>query len=124
MDALSTYIGVGRRSGPADSPRTRTRRPRLSTIAALAFTLACAAGHADTVSDRNASAFEKQPTRIALSGVATDSWLAGLSSAVDRLASRSVEPAGREAYYDPLLSEPGNVCAPAVAIHGRRGTLP
>jgi len=40
--------------------------------------------------------------------------LAGLFSPAELVASRGVEPAGREA-YDPLLSEPGNLCAPAVA---------
>ena len=80
MDALSTCIGVGRRPNPADFPRTRTRSPRLSTIAALAFALA----------------------------------LAGPFSSADLMASRGVELSGRDA-YDPLLSEPGNVCTPAVA---------
>lgn len=40
--------------------------------------------------------------------------LAGLLSSAELTASRSVEPAGRGA-YDPLLSDTGNVCTPAVA---------
>ena len=67
MDALSTCIGARQRPCPADFPRTSACRPRLSTIAALAFALACPAARADSET------------------------------------------------YDPLLSESGNVCAPAVA---------
>ena len=40
--------------------------------------------------------------------------LAGLCSPADLMAGRSVEASGPEP-YDPLLSEPGNVCAPAIA---------
>ena len=112
MDALSTCIGARRRPDPADFPRTRTRRARLSTIAALAFVLACAAGRADTVTEWNVTAFERESARIPLRGVAMA--LAGLFSSADLMVSRGVEPSGRET-YDPLLSEPGNVCAPAVA---------
>jgi len=114
MDALSTFMGIGRRPGLAYAPCTRTRRPHLSTIAVLVFTLACAAGRADTERDRSVNAFERQPALIPLRGVATDLTLAGLFSAGDRKASRGIEPSSRGA-YDPLLSEPGNVCAPAVA---------
>jgi len=114
MVALPTYIGARRRPDPADSLRRRTRRLRLSTIVALVVTLACAAGRADTERDRSVSAFDGQQARIPLRGIASELTLAGLFSAVDRMASRGVEPADREA-YDPLLSEPGNVCAPAVA---------
>jgi len=39
--------------------------------------------------------------------------LAGLLSSTDLMARRGVEPSGGVA-YDPLLSEPGNVCGPAV----------
>jgi hypothetical protein len=80
----------------------------------LVVTLACAAGRADTERDRSVSAFDGQQARIPLRGIASELTLAGLFSAVDRMASRGVEPSDREA-YDPLLSEPGNVCAPAVA---------
>src|SRR5688500_4693109 len=40
--------------------------------------------------------------------------LAGLFGSANLVASSGVEPSGR-ATYDPLLSDPGNVCAPAVA---------
>ena len=114
MNALSICIGARRRPSPADSPRRRMRRPRLSTIAALVVTLACAAGRAETERDRSVSAFDSPPARIPVRGVASDLTLAGLFGAVDWMANRGVEPSDREA-YDPLLSEPGNVCAPAVA---------
>ncbi len=103
MDGLSTCIGTGRQPDPADFACTRTRRPRLSTW------------RAEPATDRNVTAFERQSARIALRGVAMALALAGLFGSADLMASRGVEPSGREA-YDPLLSEPaGNVCAPAVA---------
>ena len=63
---------------------------------------------------RTVTAFEWQSARIPLRGVAMALVLAGLFSSSDLMARRGVEPSGGAA-YDPLLSEPGNVCAPAVA---------
>ena len=64
---------------------------------------------------RTLTASEYASRRVfALRGVAMALVLAGLFSSGDLMASRGVEPSGR-ATYDPLLSEPGNVCAPAVA---------
>lgn len=113
MEATSACIGAGRRPASADLPCTRMRRLRLSTVAALAFALACASGRGDTVGDREVTAFDRQSARIPLRNVAMASKLAGLLGPADLMASRSVKPSGREA-YDPLLSEPGTVCAPAV----------
>ena len=64
---------------------------------------------------RTVTAFEWQSARIPLRGVAMALVLAALFSSSDLMARRGVEPSGGEAYYDPLLSEPGNVCAPAAA---------
>ena len=114
MDALSTCNGALWAPAPADLPRTTTRPSRLPTIAALAFALACAAGRADTVGDRNATGFERQSARMTQRGVAKAWTLAGPFNSTDQMASRAFEPSGREA-YDPLLSEPGGVCTPAVA---------
>jgi tetratricopeptide (TPR) repeat protein len=53
--------------------------------------------------------------RRRLSTIAAAAWaLAGLFSSAHLMANRGVEPSAAE-LYDPLLFEPGNVCAPAVA---------
>ena len=57
---------------------------------------------------------KKQVPRFPLRGAAMALALAGLFSSADLMAGRGVEPSGGET-YDPLLSEPGNVCVPAVA---------
>jgi len=61
-----------------------------------------------------ASASKWRSARTPLRGVAMAMALAGLLSSSDLMAGRGAEPPGSAA-YDPLLSEPGNVCAPAVA---------
>ncbi len=114
MDALSTCLGTYRPPALADFLRSSARRPPLPTIAALAFALVCAAGPADTVGDANATAFEKSSARIPQQGPAMALTVAGLFSSAYQAVTRGVEPSGRGA-YDPLLSEPGNVCTPAVA---------
>ena len=58
--------------------------------------------------------FEEQSARMTQRGVAKAWTLAGPFNSTDQMASRGVEPSGREV-YDPLLSEPGGVCTPAVA---------
>lgn len=90
MRACSIRAGCRRRPALAVVPRARNGLGPL-TIAALAFVLAGDPGRAAAAGD----------------GPVT--------------ASAPVVPAGRDAAptggaaYDPLLSEPGNVCAPAVA---------
>jgi tetratricopeptide (TPR) repeat protein len=114
MDTLPKCIGSRRQPNSAVLPRTRTRHPRLSAIAALAFAMACAAGRADIAADWNTTTPDRQSAHIPLRGGAMALALAGLFSSASLMASRGVEPSGGET-YDPLLSEQGNVCAPAVA---------
>lgn len=56
----------------------------------------------------------KTPRRRLSTIAALAAALAGLGGSANLVASRAVEASG-SALYDPLLSEPGNVCAPAIA---------
>jgi predicted Zn-dependent protease len=56
MDVRSSSGAALRQPSHADVPRTRARRGGLSTIAAAALALTCAAGPANTVTERNVSA--------------------------------------------------------------------
>lgn len=114
MDALSACHEARRRADPADFPRRSVRPPRRSTIAALAFALACPAGRTEPGTELNVTLFERPSARMPLRVVAMAPALTGLFRPADPMASRGIEASGREP-YDPLLSEPGNVCAPAVA---------
>jgi tetratricopeptide (TPR) repeat protein len=67
-----------------------------------------------TATNRNVHELARHSARIPLRGVAMAMALAGMVSPAELMASRSNEPSGL-ATYDPLLSEPGSVCAPAVA---------
>src|SRR5512139_3591992 len=60
------------------------------------------------------AACESKSACVSLRGVAMALVLTGLFSSSDLMSRRGVEPPRGEA-YDPLLSEPGTVCAPAVA---------
>jgi tetratricopeptide (TPR) repeat protein len=76
--------------------------------------MAGAAGRADTVGEANVEAFDRPSAPIPKRDAASAWTLASLYGSADLPASRGVEPLGRRT-YDPLLSEPGNVCTPAVA---------
>jgi hypothetical protein len=66
-----------------------------------------------TEPNTSVTALEKPSARRPLRAFAMTVTLAGLCSPVSLMAGRGVGPSGLEA-YDPLLSEPGNVCGPAV----------
>jgi tetratricopeptide (TPR) repeat protein len=67
-----------------------------------------------TATNRSVHELARHSARIPLHGVAMAMALAGLVSPAELMASRGDEPSGL-ATYDPLLSEPGSVCAPAIA---------
>jgi tetratricopeptide (TPR) repeat protein len=57
---------------------------------------------------------KRRRPRLSTASALVASALAGLFGSADLMANRGVEPSAGET-YDPLLSEPGNVCTPAAA---------